>query len=644
MSPQEIVSIHTTVAPRLLGVTMAIVAALMVAACGETTRSGDFDVVILNGRVMDPETNFDAVRNVGIKDGRIVTITEDAIEGGESIDASGHIVAPGFIDTHHHGAGNPWGVKASLRDGVTTPMDLELGAINVDAWYAQRDGNWPVNYGAAASHEFHRMRVLDRMPIAEAADGNDFARLRNNSYEGDDTPDWAVTKASLEQLNEMLANIDEELRDGALGIASTTGYMGNGVTTLELFNVQKVAANYGRVYASHVRLLGNSNPPTEATLGAFEQIANGVALNQPLLLSHNNNFGWWEVEEHLQLLREQGYNVWSEYYPYTCGSSTIGSEFVKPDNIGALGLDYTDMIDPRTGDRLDRTKYDKIVAADPAYIIILCIPAREEWLPMWLKVPHMTVAGDQMPPVNEAGESLTWDDPYDAYNGHPRTVGTHAKTLRLGREHGIPLMQSLAQNSYWAAKHLGDSGIEAMKERGRMQEGMVADITIFDPENVTDNGEYTVGKNGNPSTGIPYVLVNGTVMVRDSKVVNGVFPGQPIRFAKETAGRFKPLEKKAYLDNLLAPVDFADEGLGALSQAGDKAINAGRAHTAPPQQATSIAQQQSRDKSAGNLFLREPEGWAALLSCEGHEHLKLTTGEHKLLHARVSIDLLGKTD
>ena len=76
----------------------------------------------------------------------------------------------------------------------------------------------------------------------------------------------------------MLTNIDEELRAGAVGIASTTGYMANGVTTLELFNVQKAAANYGRLYASHVRLLGNSNPPTEATLGAFEQIANGVAL------------------------------------------------------------------------------------------------------------------------------------------------------------------------------------------------------------------------------------------------------------------------------------------------------------------------------------------------------------------------------
>jgi hypothetical protein len=372
---------------------------------------------------MDPETNFDGIRNVGIKDKVIVSITADDITGSESIDATGHVVTAGFIDTHHHGAGNTWGVKTSLRDGVTTPMDLELGTINVESWYAAREGKWPANYGAAALHEFHRMKVMDGMAIDRPADANDFARLRNESYEENDIPDWAVTVATLDQLNAMLANIDEDLRAGALGIASTTGYMANGVTTLELFNVQKAAANYGRVYASHVRLLGNATPPTEATLGAFEQIANGVALNQPLLLSHNNNAGWWEVEEHLQLLRDQGYNVWSEYYPYTCGSSTIGSEFIKPDNIGAMGLDYTNLVDPQTGEPMNREIYDSIVAEDPAYIIVLCLPQREPWLPMWLEVPHMTVAGDQMPPVDIEGELLSRDDPYDAYNGHPRTAG-----------------------------------------------------------------------------------------------------------------------------------------------------------------------------------------------------------------------------
>ena len=140
--------------------TKIILSALLSLLAGPVIAA-DYDVVILNGRVMDPETNFDAVRNVGIRDGRIVTITEGDIEGDETIDASGHIVSPGFIDTQHHGHGNPWGVRASLHDGVTSPMDLEYGNINTAEWYAAREGKWPVNFAAAASHELHRMRVLD---------------------------------------------------------------------------------------------------------------------------------------------------------------------------------------------------------------------------------------------------------------------------------------------------------------------------------------------------------------------------------------------------------------------------------------------------------------------------------------------------
>ena len=86
-----------------------------------------YDLVILNGRVMDPETMFDAVRNVGIKDGKIVTITKDNILGKESINAKGHVVASGFIETHLHGT-SVMAYKMVLRDGVTSSMDLELGA------------------------------------------------------------------------------------------------------------------------------------------------------------------------------------------------------------------------------------------------------------------------------------------------------------------------------------------------------------------------------------------------------------------------------------------------------------------------------------------------------------------------------------
>jgi hypothetical protein len=218
-----------------------------------------------------------------------------------------------------------------------------------------------------------------------------------------------------------------------------------------------------------------------------------------------------------------------------------------------LGWDYSDVLNPLTGDPLSLETYQEIVAEDPAFIIIACIPERREWLPMWLEVPHMTVAGDQMPPTDANGESLTWDSPYEDYIGHPRTAGAHAKSLRLAREHGVPLMQLIAQNSYWSAKHLGDTGVEAMQVRGRMQEGMVADITIFDPETVTDNATYVIGSNGLPSTGIPWVLVNGVVVVRDSEVQDGVFPGQPIRYPVEDEGRWIPLVRESYLENLLAP-------------------------------------------------------------------------------------------
>ena len=90
----------------------------------------DYDVVINNGRVMDPETNFDGVRNVGIKDGKIVVITEEAITGKETINAKGHVVAPGFIEGHQH-ATDPFSRKVNLRDGLTTQMDFEAGAGDI---------------------------------------------------------------------------------------------------------------------------------------------------------------------------------------------------------------------------------------------------------------------------------------------------------------------------------------------------------------------------------------------------------------------------------------------------------------------------------------------------------------------------------
>jgi len=121
-----------------------------------------------------------------------------------------------------------------------------------------------------------------------------------------------------------------------------------------------------------------------------------------------------------------------------------------------------------------------------------------------------------------------WDTPYDAVNGHPRAAGTHARILRLVREEKLmPLMLAISKMTYMPAKFLQENGAPQMAYKGRIQEGADADITIFDPETIKD--QATPKAAGLPSTGIPYVIVNGTVVVDESKVLKDVFPGQPIR-------------------------------------------------------------------------------------------------------------------
>jgi N-acyl-D-glutamate deacylase len=200
--------------------------------------AADYDLVINNGRVMDPETGFDAAANVGVKDGRIAVITKDEITGKETIDAAGLVVAPGFIDTHFHYP-RPMGEKLALRDGRTTVLDLEVGTLGtyMDQWYKEREGKNQTNYGAASAHELARSLVLD-------------------GFEAHDTPEavksraagtgWSSKRPNLEEGNKILKILDEGLAAGGLGIGSTLGYMRAGVSAREVFEIQKVAGLYGR--------------------------------------------------------------------------------------------------------------------------------------------------------------------------------------------------------------------------------------------------------------------------------------------------------------------------------------------------------------------------------------------------------------
>ena len=316
--------------------------------------------------------------------------------------------------------------------------------------------------------------------------------------------------------------------------------MSEGVTTFEMYKTQEVGANYGRLLGAHVRFHGNPKNP-EAPLGASELLANAMALDAPFSLNHNNDSGWWENEEKLQKARAQGYNVWSEYYPYSAASTAISADFFAPEKfkIIAGGRPYEEVIyDPVQDKFLTQEEWEKTSKEFPGRSIFAFNHKRDEWMPYWLCMPHMIAASDAM----WSGKGIdSWDLPPEDYVGHPRTAGTRGKSLRMARENGVPLMFTIAQMSYWPAYHMGLTGLEGMQERGRLQEGMVADITIFDPENVTDNSTYKAGEQGLPSTGIPYVIVSGVPVVKENEFQLDAKPGKSIRFPVEEKGRFAPI-------------------------------------------------------------------------------------------------------
>ncbi|WP_271711550.1 amidohydrolase family protein [Marinigracilibium pacificum] len=505
----------------------------------------EFDVVILNGRVIDPETNFDGVRNVGIKDGIIGLITEKDIKGKETMDATGHVVAPGFIDQHWHWP-RPVGYKLGLRDGVTTAMDLEFGCYgpNVGKWYDMHKGRSQMNYGTGSSHEAARGAILDKIENADEIllDAPMAIPVRSGTQ-------WAYGVIDQQTGNELLKTIDAGLQQGALAVSATLGYW-PGATAREVFEIHKLAGRYGRFYAIHSR-----NTPGSATReanGAQEMFTNAMALNAPVSMNHFNNPGWEMVQELLVRMREQGHNVWGEVYPYAAGSTSINAAFIKPEHwIDELGHTYeTTLQDPETNEFYTLEKYEEDVKKDPTKEIILYKSPVED-IPSWLALPGVVLASDAMFAAPGGWDQLPWDTKYeDLSNTHPRVAGTRGKALRIARENNIPLMQIIAIASYNNAKYLGETGLEAMKVRGRMQEGMVADITIFDPVNVTDNATYEHGTV--PTTGIPYVIINGTIIVKDSKVLPNVYPGQPIRF-EVTESKYEEVSPELWRAEYLTP-------------------------------------------------------------------------------------------
>ena len=525
------------------------------ALAASTLLAQDYDLVITGGRVIDPETRYDDIANVGIKDGRIVTISKKALKGAETVDATGHIVAPGFVDTHFHFQ-MPVGYSLGLRDGLTSSIDFEMGCAGsyMAEWYEARAGVTGPNYGCSVSHESARAMVID------GADGDYMKDGPLSALETRKKTGWSQTRPTLEQGNAILEELDKGLQAGAPGIGSTVGYMREGVSSREMYEVQKVGARYGRPTGAHTRYTLGTD--TTENNGAQELVANALALGAPAIVLHFNNDGWRLAHEMITKLQEQGHNIWGEIYPYAAGSTTINAEFLEPEVwLDEFGRRYEDtMLDPVTGEFYTLETYKETVASEPSRLIVI-FKQPEENQAKWLTLKGVTMASDAT-----AGTpyDAPWDYPLEELGGtHPRTAGARGATIRLGRENNIPMMQLMSILSYNAAKHLGDTGLKSMQERGRIQTGMVADIVVFDPELFTDNSTYEKGSI--PSTGMKAVIVNGQVTVRDD-VVLPVFAGQPIRFEPEDKPRFEPISEESWNAEFSTGMPMPTDFTGAFPQ------------------------------------------------------------------------------
>jgi N-acyl-D-aspartate/D-glutamate deacylase len=268
-------------------------------------------------------------------------------------------------------------------------------------------------------------------------------------------------------------------------------------------------------------------------LGTDEQLAAVLAVGGGLIVQHMTA-QCLDLTKYCQEMIDKayasGHQVISEIYPYTYGATIAAADYLHPDNYqNNMGHTYSDIVEIATMTPLTKERYEYLVKNAP-FTSVTFENATKETVAQALAHPTSLVGSDAFPYNAKSDGSIVydWDTPYDAVNGHPRSAGTHALVLQMVREQNLmPLMLALSKMTYMPAKFLQDNGILQLAHKGRLQVGADADITVFDPATVKQNA--TPANGGLPSTGIPYVVVNGTIVVEDSKVLKDVFPGKPIR-------------------------------------------------------------------------------------------------------------------
>ncbi len=486
----------------------------------------DWDIVLRGGRVIDPESGLDAVRDVAVADGRVAKIGPGLRPARAEFDVAGLVVTAGFVDLHSH-VTDIAGLRLQALDGVTTALELEAGVTPTDAAYrSAAAAGRPVNYGFATSWALARMEAVAGIGL----DGKLATFLANIA-----DPAWQ-RPAEPAQITAMLARLSADLAAGALGIGVLVGYA-PATDPAEYLQVAGLASEAGVPTFTHARDMIEMVPQTRID-GAEEIVRAAGETGAHMHYCHVNSTSQRHIDRVLDVIgraQAAGARVTTEAYPYGSGMTGIGAAFLAPERLGERGLTPSSLTYAPTGERVaSEARLRDLRRADPGGLVLIELldeadPADRRLLMRSLTFPGAIVASDAMP-LTWAGPApgpLSWPLPSTAVT-HPRTAGTFSRALRLLTRGGGPLglAQALSKCSLQPARLLQDR-VPAIRRKGRLQAGSDADIVVFDPATISDQASYA--NSTRPSTGIRHVLVNGTLVVRDADIVAAALPGRPLR-------------------------------------------------------------------------------------------------------------------
>ena len=466
-------------------------------------NSNVYDIVLAGGRVIDPETKLDAIKNVGIINNRIAQISSETMKGKETINVSGLVVAPGFIDVHVHGRSNVE-QEYQLHDGVTTALELEWGIEHIGKWYESRKGKALINYGASVCWPFERFKAIGK--YQDAVDSLLQITLKGEASIG--AMANTILRAANEtispaEMNQTLVNIKASLAEGGIGIGAPIGYLPK-TNPNEMFQVYKLAGELQALVFSHVR--------QPDIISIQEAIAVAVLTGAPLHIVHINSMSLGNIGLSLEMVNaanKKGFDISTELYPYTAGSTMLQSAMFADGWQERLGISYGDLQWVATGERLTKETFDIYRKTGGTVILHVMKP---EWIRTGIAAPGVIIASDGMTYAKLA---------------HPRTAGTFSRVLGkyVREDKVIDLTTAIEKMTLLPGQRL--EGIAPMMRfKGRIQVGADADITIFNPNTVIDKATFEKGLEF--SAGIEYVMVNGNFVLKNGKTVSNIFPGQAV--------------------------------------------------------------------------------------------------------------------